>query len=257
MLRRSTHVVAITDDFLPPLCAWGVAKSRISVIENWAPKDKITVGARANAWRETQDFGDSKLVVYTGTLGLKHNPDLILQAARKFAKERKEVRIVVVSEGPRADYLRAANEEEGLANLIVLPFQPFEKYSEVLAAADVLIAMIEPDAAAYSVPSKVLSYHCSGRAIVLSAAKANLAAKIVVRAGAGIVTSPGDADGFVVAIEALLDDELQRQTFGARARKYADEKFDVVTICTQFESILSRCLAEFAGACARSGAVQD
>lgn len=243
MLRRSARIVAITTDFLPQLSAWKVAKNRVTVIENWAPKDKIAAGPRDNAWRREQGFGDSKLVLYTGTLGLKHNPDLLLAAARKFAG-RGAVKIVVASEGPQADYLRKTAAAEGLDDLITLPFQPFEKYGEVLAAADVLLAMIEPDAAAYSVPSKILSYHCSGRAIVLSAAKTNLAAKIISQAGSGIVAAPGDADGFVAAIETLLDDESRRKTCGERARAYADKTFDLVEIGNRFECLFAGCVAE-------------
>jgi colanic acid biosynthesis glycosyl transferase WcaI len=248
MLRRSARVVAITNGFLPQLGAWGVAADKITVIENWAPKDKITAGARDNAWRAEQGLGDSKLVLYTGTLGLKYNPDLILAAARKFAGAGRDVKIVVASEGPQIDYLRKTASVERLGDLILLPFQPFEKYGDVLAAADVLIAMIEPDAAAYSVPSKILSYHCSGRAIVLSAAKANLAAKIIAETGSGIVAAPGDSDGFVAAIETLLDDDARRLACGERARAYADETFDLVKIGGRFETLLANCLAEKVGA---------
>jgi glycosyltransferase involved in cell wall biosynthesis len=245
MLRRSARVIAITDDFLPKLVAWGVARDRIEVIENWAPKEKIKPGPRNNGWQQAQSFGNGKLVLYSGTLGLKHNPNLILAAARLIAARPDGVKIIVISEGPQVDYLRKAAAAEGLSNLIVLPFQPFETYGEVLAAADVLIAMIESDAAAYSVPSKILSYHCSGRAIVLSAAKTNLAAKIITQAGSGIVTKPDDANGFVAAIERLLDDEALRCACGARARTYADKTFDVVKIGRRFETI---CVAEVAKA---------
>jgi glycosyltransferase involved in cell wall biosynthesis len=242
MLRRSARVIAITDDFLPKLGAWGLRRDRIAVIENWAPKDKIKAGPRDSAWRKAQGLGDNKLVLYTGTLGLKHNPDLILAAARRFAARKAGDKIVVASEGPQVEYLRKAAAGEGLGDLILLPFQPWETYGEVLAAADVLIAMIEPDAAAYSVPSKILSYHCSGRAIVLSAAKGNLAAKIIAAAGSGLVTAPEDANGFVAAIETLLDDEPRRQACGAGARAYADETFDLLKIGGRFETLLADCL---------------
>ncbi len=241
LLRQSARVFAITGDFLPQLTAWGIAADRITVIENWAPKDKIRVGPRNNGWRAEQGLGDNKLVLYTGTLGLKHNPELILAAAREFAADGDDVKIVVASEGPQIDFLRRTALEEGLGDLILLPFQPFDKYGDVLAAADVLIAMIEPDAAAYSVPSKILSYHCSGRAIVLSAAKTNLAAKIIVKAGSGIVTAPDDPRGFVAAIKTLLDDEAQRRACGARARAYADQTFDLVEIGRRFETLLASC----------------
>ena len=171
-------------------------------------------------------------------------PDLILAAARTFASAGEAVKIVVASEGPQIEYLRKTALAEGLEDLILLPFQPFEKYADVLAAADVLIAMIEPDAAAYSVPSKILSYHCSGRAIVLSAAKANLAAKIIAKTGSGIVAAPADSAGFVAAIRTLLDDDARRLACGDRARAYADETFDLVKIGGRFETLLANCLAE-------------
>jgi colanic acid biosynthesis glycosyl transferase WcaI len=243
MLRRSAHVIAITDEFLRPLGAWGVDRDRISIIENWAPRNQILPGVRNGPWSRAHGVGDCQLVLYTGTLGLKHNPDLILALARKFARWREEVKVAVASEGSQADYLRGAAVAERLSSLVVLPFQPIKEYSDALASADVLIAMIGRDAAAYSVPSKVLSYHCSGRAIVLSAAKSNLAARIILAAGSGIVTAPEDQDGFVAAGETLLDDDAQRLGCGGRARAYADKKFDIAPIGERFESLLLSCMA--------------
>ena len=65
--------------------------------------------------------------------------------------------------------------------------QPFDAYPDVLATADVLIAFVEVDAGAFSLPSKVLSYLCAERAIVLSVPKKNLASRIVVKSGAGLL----------------------------------------------------------------------
>ena len=47
--------------------------------------------------------------------------------------------------------------------------------------------MIEADAGKFAVPSKVPSYMCAGRPILLAAPKENLAARTVARANAGIV----------------------------------------------------------------------
>ena len=80
--------------------------------------------------------------------------------------------------------------KENTVNLRKYSLQPFERFPEVLASADILVAMIEPDAGDFSVPSKVLSYLCAGRPIVLAAPSSNLAASIVKEAGAGIVVEP-------------------------------------------------------------------
>lgn len=244
LLRNADHVVAIAENFMPRLESWKIAKAKVSVIENWAPKNKINVTPGSNGWRHAQGLTDKKVALYTGTIGLKHNPNLLLAAAEAFGTEA-DVQIVVVSEGKYASYLKDEARRRKLGNLSVLPFQPFESYSEVLASGDVLIAMIEPDAAFYSVPSKVLSYLCSGRPIVLAADKRNLAATILQRSGAGVVVEPRDTSGFVAAIRRFLRHEAERQAAGALGRQYAEKMFDVGLIADRFEHIFQEaCVAK-------------
>jgi glycosyltransferase involved in cell wall biosynthesis len=236
ILKHADHVVAISDDFIPRLKGWKLESDKISVIENWAPKNKITVAPDDNAWRRAQGLMGKRVALYTGTIGLKHNPDLLLAVAEAFRPEA-EVQIVVTSEGKYADYLGAQAASRGCNNLTLLPFQPFESYSNVLASGDVLIAMIDSDAASYSVPSKVLSYLCSGRPIVLAADARNLAAKIIRRSGAGLVVDPQDTSAFVGAVRHFLNDADARKVAGVNGRAYADKMFDVGLIADRFEQI--------------------
>jgi len=244
ILRKADHVVAIADDFVPRLNGWRIDSNKISVIENWAPKNKIGVAPSANAWRRAHGLINKRVALYTGTIGLKHNPELLLAAAAAFGAQ-SDVQIVVTSEGKYADYLREQSVARKPHNLTLLPFQPFEHYSEVLASGDVLMAMIEPDAASYSVPSKVLSYLCSGRPIVLAADERNLAARILKRSGAGIVVPPRDSSAFVGAISHFLSDEGASKVAGAKGRAYADQMFDIGLIADRFEHIFEMvCVGE-------------
>lgn len=238
LLRNADHIVAIADNFLPRLSDWKVARTRVSVIENWAPKDKIEVLPRDNAWRQEQALADKRVVLYTGTIGLKHNPELLLAAAESLMNE-PDVRVVVVSEGKYPDYIRSEAARRRLSNLSVLPFQSFDRYAEVLASGDVLVAMIEPDAADYSAPSKVLSYLCSARPIVLAASEHNLAARIVKRAGAGIVVQARETQRFVDAIATMLGNSAMRRDAGARGRDYAEAAFDIGRITDCFQQIFA------------------
>jgi colanic acid biosynthesis glycosyl transferase WcaI len=242
LLRNAAHIVAIADNFMPQLERWNIDSSRVSIIENWAPKNKIGVLARGNSWRRAQGLSGKRVALYTGTIGLKHNPDLLLAAAEAFRNE-SDVEVVVVSQGKYATYLQHEAARRKLANLRVLPFQPFESYSEVLASGDVLIAMIEPDAASYSVPSKVLSYLCSGRPIILAADEHNLAARTVKRSGAGVVVHPSDSVQFVDAIGHFMRDEQVRSAAGARGRKYAEATFDIDLIADRFEHVFQKACA--------------
>jgi len=240
MLRQSDHVVPIADDFLERLAAWNVLPSKITVIENWASIEKIRPEPRDNAWRDAQNLGSSRVILYSGTLGLKHNPDLLAKLAKALGK-LPDVEVVVTSEGKYAERLAETARMLGLKNLRVLPFQPFDVYPQVLATADILVAMIEPDAASYSVPSKVLSYLCAGRPIILSAKRENLAARIISRAGAGCVIAPQDDRALLSAVEHYLADTSQRDSAGSAARAYAKETFNIEHIAERFESVFQSC----------------
>lgn len=232
LLRRSDAVVAITEDFKPVLQRWGIEPGRISVIENWAPLDEITPHPKKNGWSVEHALADVPVFLYAGTLGLKHDPSLILRLAQGVP----DARVVVVSEGIGADWLR--EHGSGVANLQILPFQPFARLSEVLATGDVLLAILEPDAGVFSVPSKVLTSLAAGRAILGAIPLSNLAARTIQRAKAGTVVDPGDREGFVRAGQSMMADRAAREASAQSARRYAETNFDIETIADRFEQIL-------------------
>lgn len=244
LLRCSDLCLTITDAFEPLLRNWGVASDRIVTMENWAPINELPTGGRNNPWSRRHGLHTSPCVIYTGTMGMKHNPDLLLQAAVALRDHgdiagRGIGHVVVVSEGIGADWLSRQSESLGLTNLIVLPYGPFEQVPDVMATADVLVAVLEPDAGVYSVPSKVLAYLCAGRPLVLSIPPENLAAKIVLDQAAGCVVPPGDTRGFIDRILGLLDDPTTRDAMGSAGRQYAEKTFDIVSIADHFESAIS------------------
>ena len=164
---------------------------------------------------------------------MKHDPRLLARLADRLAETDPGARVVVVSEGAGADWLA-----EHAPAVTVLPFQPFEALPDVLASATVLTAILEADAAAVSVPSKVLAYLCAARPILLSVPPDNLAARIVAREGAGRIVPPGDADAFAAAGAALLADAEAHAALAAAGRAYAERTFDVARVADRFEAIL-------------------
>ena len=109
----------------------------------------------------------------------------------------------------------------------------------MLATGDVLTAVIEHDAGAFSVPSKMLSYLCAARPILLAAPAENLAAKILREINAGAVVDPDDQAGFLAAADLIADGE-RRETMAAAARAYAEENFDISRVTDRVEAIFAR-----------------
>lgn len=236
LVRSSQRVVVISDAFLDTLRTWKVDPDVVDVIENWAPLDELPVRQRPNQWSERHGVRDGDVVfLYAGTLGLKHEPSLLRDVAVAFA-DRDDVRVIVASEGVGAQVLA----DDPAADLMeLLPFQPYEDLPDMLATADVLMVLLEAEAGGFSVPSKVLTYHCAGRATLGSMPAENLASMNIVRTGSGVVVPAGDANGFVAAAVELADDPERRAEMGRAARDYAERVFDIDAITDRFEVILA------------------
>jgi glycosyltransferase involved in cell wall biosynthesis len=152
-------------------------------------------------------------------------------------QEYGDVRIVVVSEGGGVEWLRAQKAILHLDSLIVLPFQPAQVYDEVLGAADVLVSILKEDAGAYSVPSKVLSYLCAGRPLLLLIPPENAAAKMVLESQAGLVTAPTNYEEFLQNARLLYEDHKLRSSLGESGRSFAENEFDIERIADKFETV--------------------
>jgi colanic acid biosynthesis glycosyl transferase WcaI len=108
----------------------------------------------------------------------------------------------------------------------------------VLASADVLLATLQTTAGEFAVPSKILSYLCAGRPLLLAAPSDNLAALVVQRSGGGIVADPDRTEDWVAAAKLLAENPGLRDSLGSRARQYAEETFKISRIALTFEEVL-------------------
>jgi glycosyltransferase involved in cell wall biosynthesis len=232
LLRGSDAVVAISEDFRPHLDAWRVPADRVTIQPNWAPLDDVTPMPKSNLWSEVHGLDRFPIFLYSGTLGRKHDPGLLVALADAVP----DARVVVVAEGTGVEPLRAAGRTR--PNLMLLPLQPIERLPEVLATADVLVALLEPDASVFSVPSKVLTYLTAGRAILAAIPSVNQAARTIAKADAGQVAEPGDAGWFTRAGRSLMDDSAGREAAGRAGREFAEENFEIGPIADRFERVL-------------------
>lgn len=237
LLAQSDGVVLITDDFIPILKKWAMDDKKLFVIPNWAPIEDIHIVEKSNPWSIKIGIDKKFCFLYSGTIAMKHNPEILVKLALNF-KDNDRVRVVVVSEGTAADWLKKQKEVLRLHNFIILDFQPFDELPNMFGAADVLIGILEPDAGFFSVPSKVLTYLCSNKPILLSVPLENLAARIVDENKAGIAIQPNDEEAFVNSATTLFKNENLRKEMGHSGLLYAEANFNIENITNSFENIL-------------------
>lgn len=237
LIERSHMVITIAAGHERELPYAVQRDHRFKLLENWANIEDIPLCPTTNDWSVRHGLHATKNVVYTGTLGLKHDLATFIALASTF-RMRPEVRVVVVSGGEAAEKLRAEAQARKLDNLIVLPFQEFQELPQVLGSAAVLIAPLDGAAGSFCVPSKVLSYLCAGRPTVIAIDNSNPAAAMIEKAEAGFVTNPRHPQQFIAAVDRLLNNAQLRSSLGQAARRYAELTFTLEAVMAKFLNIL-------------------
>jgi glycosyltransferase involved in cell wall biosynthesis len=235
--RGAAGVVPISDTFIGQLDAWGVPRAKVTVVPNWGAIDEMPLRPKDNEWSRGQGLADVPVVMYAGTLGLKHDPSVLSKLAQSLPEG---TRFVVVSQGQGRDWLES--QAGNLSSLKLLDYQPYEQLPDMLATADVVVVVLEGDASRYSVPSKVLNYFCAGRPVLGLLPTDNAVAHMIESAQAGRVVDPKNPDEASTALKGILADSRAGQKMGAAAREYAETTFDVRRIGDTFETVVSRCL---------------
>ena len=236
-VRNAAHVVAISAGFERAVIEMGVPSSLVTTIPNWAPIADMPTVDRCNDWSAEHDLDGRRVFLYSGTLGIKHRPEALVALAEHLRLVDPDALVVVVSESIGVEWIdEQRTSKNPLENLIVLPFQPFDRLPEVLGSADVLVVLLEEDAGEFSVPSKVLSYLCAGRPVLGLMPGVNAAADLISNeAAAGLVAE--DIESFLNDGEVLAKDGELRLAMGKRGRTYAEDTFEVAQIAMRFLEI--------------------
>jgi glycosyltransferase involved in cell wall biosynthesis len=235
--KRAAAIVAISSSVAEVHNEWGTG-SKTTVIPNWAPLDEIVPVERKNDWAVEHQLDDTLTLLYSGTLGLKHNPALLVELARGVIDAGRDVRLVVVNDGPAREVLQSEAERLDVP-LSLLPFQPYERLSEVLGTGDILVVLLDQDAGAFSVPSKTLSYLCAGRPILGLMPSENLAAELIESVGGGVWAPDSSAVPVAASWAAeLLGDAERLKALGVASRELAESEFALPALADSFEEIL-------------------
>jgi colanic acid biosynthesis glycosyl transferase WcaI len=241
LIRRSDHVVVISEGFQNLIEQWGARPERVDALPLWAPLEDMPLRQKDNPWSRKHGLASTTNIIYSGTLGLKHNPQHLVTLAKRLAPSR-EARVIVVSEGLGADFLKEQKKRFRLANLEIMPFQPFSDLPDVFGSADVLLVLLEQEAGIFSVPGKVLSHLCAGRPQVGLIPRDNRATRVINESRGGIAVDAHRPDDFVNAVVRLVESPEACARLGKNARAYAEREFDIARIGELFEGMITKSL---------------
>lgn len=217
-LRRAACVIVLGDDMRDRIIRKGIDPARVTVARDGIGIPDTMPEAQNSVAREIR--GDARFVaLHAGNLGFYGAWDTLLAAAASL--ESPNYRMIFVGEGAEKSRLTSASRE--IASVRFLPFRPASEIPYVLSAGDVHIVTVKRGLEGVIVPSKLYPILAAGKPVLAVCTPETDVARIIRRAGCGIVVDPDDSAGVAAAIRELAADPGRLAEMGFRARAIARE----------------------------------
>ena len=237
-LRRAAMNVAIGSRMAEYFVAQGIPATRVRVIPNWAHEDSIQPQPTAGSeLRKTLGLAENFIVGYSGNLGRAHDPETLFDAASRLAVDPRIV-FVIVGAGHGNTLLRSRVAEAGLDNVRFVDYQPIDKLSDSMAAADLHLVSLRPELEGQIVPSKFYGIAAAGRAIGFVGDPDGELARIIAKGNCGFSVPQGRGDLLAEAILRSAADAEMCKDQGRRARALLDEQFSRHAAHRQWHDLL-------------------
>ena len=223
--RSADKIIVISEGFKRNIMEKGVPEEKIVVIPNWVDTGSVYPVAREdNILFDRYNLDRDKFYVcYSGNIGHSQNLRLLLDAAKKLDKDLPDMRFVLIGEGAAKAELEEAIRNEGIGNVIMLPFQPYEEIAHVFSLGDAGLIISKPGIGGSSVPSKTWSIMAAEKPIIASFDEDSELTELVKENNFGVAVGAGDADRLCDAVRTLYENREAGCDMGRRARKYVCE----------------------------------
>ncbi|MEA3409442.1 MAG: glycosyltransferase family 4 protein, partial [Candidatus Eisenbacteria bacterium] len=246
LYAHAAWIVAVTPGMRRLMVKRGIPGHRVVLISNGADTDCFTpaengaaAGAAGTTVGTTAGPANGKwTVLYSGTHGLVHGMEMILDAAERLVDDER-IRFVMVGDGVAKDALVADADRRKLTNMEFLPSQQPESLAERIRSSDVCIATTtEGTFSEGTVPVKMFDYMACGKPVV--AAVAGDARTIMAEADGGVVVSPGDSAALAATLLRLLEDEGERSRLGKNGHEYVRWSYSRLHLAGRMNDLLER-----------------
>lgn len=220
--RYADRIVVISRDFQNNIMEKGVPAEKISLIYNWINDQEVyAVPREENSLYDTYGLPRDKFyVAYSGNIGHTQNMDLLLDTAKSLRNIREDIGFIIVGEGVCRRHVEERIQRESLENVTLLPFQPYEKISQVFSLGDVGLLISKKGISKNSVPVKTWSYLSAERPVLASFDLDSELCQLLPKHGCGICVEPDNVGALREAVLQLAGERDKLSDMGKRGREF-------------------------------------
>jgi len=206
-LRRADRTIVLDRFMRDRVLEMGIAADHISIVPPWSHDDAVQYSLEGrSAFRLTHGLEGKFVVMYSGNHSPCHPLDTLLNAAVALEKS-EEIVFCFVGGGSEHVKVREFAEQHQVKNVLCLPYQPLDKLSASLSAADLHVVVMGEKFAGIVHPCKIYNimtlgiptlYIGPGASHVTDIAAASTSAKL-------FITRHGQTDAVVQQIMNAAD----------------------------------------------------
>lgn len=217
--RNSDKILMSSNGFRKSILEKGDFADKLVYFPNWA-EDIFSGTAEAEVPLMPEGFK----IMFAGNVGEAQDFESVMKAAELL--KGTGVRLVIVGDGRRKEYVDAYIAEKGLSDVVyMMGRHPLEAMPAFFSKADVLFLSLKNDYIfTLTTPAKLQAYMASGKPVL--AMIDGDARQLIEDSGCGLACNAGDAEAFaqsVLKMKEMPEDELR--AYGLRGRSYFDAHF--------------------------------
>jgi glycosyltransferase involved in cell wall biosynthesis len=241
-LRRSRHLVSISESVTSALLANGVEPARVRTVPNPVRVEQRPASARAETRARYGWPDDVPVVGIVGRIVRWKGQLEFLRAAREALVRVPRARVALVGDsadgyGGYMAEVRSFVEESGIADRVT--FTGFvEDVASIYAALDVVVhASIDPE------PFGLVITEAMSQGVPVIASTLGAPREIITDDRTGFLVDPSDTARLAQRIERLLVDPAERRRIGEAGREHVLRTYDLSRYASEFEEVYRTAVA--------------
>lgn len=236
VFRQANSIVALGKGIRDTLVTKKkVAPEKIQVIPLWAKPELDSLPEDRSILKELGIPDSDFLFLYAGNMGTMHNLDFILDAANQTSG--LPVRYLFLGDGVKRPQLLKRAKEENIQQVTVLPYQPWDKFVQILACSHACFVLLAFGLESLAVPSRAYTFLSAGKPLITMMAPEADIARLVEETGCGWNVMSGE--DLAKLIRRLVDNPGEFAERGKIAKKAYEERFRKEHILQKYAEIFA------------------
>jgi glycosyltransferase involved in cell wall biosynthesis len=227
-IRFFDRIVAVSDEVKKDMVRYRIPEEKIRVIDNGISLERFDNPVETTKMKTQLGFEEKTRVIGTvGSLVIEKGHIYLLEAARQMLQGVKDLKFLIIGDGPLRKALEEKSEALGIKEDVVFMGQR-EDVPELLTAMDIFVLPSIKE----GLPVVLLEAMAARRPVV--ATRVGAIPRVIGSKDTGILVEPKDISGLRDVLEGLIEDPKRRNLLARRGFDRVSTEFSSDEMCKHY-----------------------